>query len=528
MKMNLEMRAGMLVLVTSLGLFLSACLHGGEGEGKIPAPDANASRDVSEATPEGTAVTVRIDATAGGLGAPPDDPRNRYTYFDLTSGQVLSELSDEQARRDGRWHVAFKRHRIKLNGGVSGPGAVRGAVADAQEDFYDDAGEPIVSIFTNASAESEQTAFDAVRSGDGLDFMADREVPYILGDGSADGWWSYSGPPEHRVDANPQRWWLVRSAEGNSYAKFHVTGIVQATREITLELFYQGPADDAFSNTPITWTAVLGAGGGRRCFDFDSVTEVDCEGAADTWDLQVEVAARAWNIWTNGGVRGSGRGAAFGPLDASTAANYASGTVSPGGRNIVRLYRQDSTGGIFEEYPWYAYDLLGENKLWPNYRVYAIDTGSAHYKLQILGYYDEAGVSGHYTLRYAALAGSRSFETLQVRLREWAVEAERTRVQPGPVVIQVVNEGPQDVHELVVIRTDLGPGQLPTDADGNVDESSAGIEIVGEIEGLAVGERAQATFELPSGRYVLLCNVWDAGEGESHYRRGMYTALLVE
>ncbi len=524
---NLVMRIAMTSLVSSSALFVGACLHQ-EGAGPDAAPEAAMPQDISEKTPGENVVTVRIDATAGGIGAPADDPRNRYTYFDLVNGQVL-ELSDEQARRDGRWHIAFKRNRIKLNGGVSGPGAVRGAIADAQEDFYDASGEPIVSVFTNASAESERTAFAAVTRGDGLDFIADRATPYILGDGSADGWWSYSGPPEHRISANPERWWLIRSAEGNGYAKFHVTDIVQATREITMELFIQGPTDTAFSNIPITWTAALGADGGRRCFDFDGAAEVDCESAAETWDLQVEVTGRAWNLWTNGGVYGRGRGAAFGPLDADAAADYVSGTVAPDGRSIARLYRQDGTGGIFEEYPWYAYSLLGNNKLWPNYRVYVIDTGTGHYKLQILGYYDEAGVSGHYTLRYAPLDGADPFETARIVLREWAVETGGARAQAGPVHLRVDNAGPQEVHGLVLIRTDIALDQLPTDAQGKVDVGAPGIEVVGEIGALAVGEQIQATFELAPGRYVLFCDAGDTdGRSEPYYRRGMYGELLVE
>ena len=39
---------------------------------------------------------VYLDATAGGAGAPPDDPRNKYTYFNLVRGEV-AELDDEEA-----------------------------------------------------------------------------------------------------------------------------------------------------------------------------------------------------------------------------------------------------------------------------------------------------------------------------------------------------------------------------------------------------------------------------------------------
>ncbi len=387
-------------------IFLLILLMAGCGGGIDSQQTHNAGNNPASDTndpPNNATVTVQIDATAGGFGAPPGDPANKYTYFNLDSRQIV-DISDADATVSGAWHIAFKRANIKLNGGVSGPGAVRGAVADAQEDFYDAAGEPDVSVFTNATPDSELAAFEAVTSADGLSFVADRLIPYIKGDGTADGWWLYSGPPTHTVSANPDRWWLIRSAAGDSYAKFHVTNIVQASRDITLELFIQGGSNSAFSTTATTWTAAIGASDGSRCFDIDTATEVDCSTATGDWDLKVEVAGSDWNIWTNGGVAGSGKGGAFGPFDTAAVAHYTNGTTSPGGRDIRHMYRPDGVGGIFKDYTWYSYDLQRNKKLWPNYRVYVIDTGTRLYKMQILSYYDRAGIGGHYTIRYAPLS----------------------------------------------------------------------------------------------------------------------------
>lgn len=382
-------------MMSALGA-LSGCVDGGNSGS---APNANNN------PPSNTMASVQIDATAGGLGASPDDPKNKYTYFNLDTGQVVN-LSDADATASSAWHIAFKRTSIKLNGGVSGPGTVAGAVADAQDDFYDAAtGDPNPSVFLNATAESELAAFDAVTSAADLTFAEDRNVPYIKGDGSSDGWWLYSGPPTYTVSANPDKWWLVRSAAADSYTKFHVTNIVQASRDITLEMFIQGTGNSAFSTTPITWMATIGAAGGSNCFDIDAAAEVDCTTAATDWDIKVEVSAdgRDWNIWSNGGVSGSGNGGAFGPIDSATIGAYVSGTSSPAGTDITRFYGQDSAGGVFKDNTWYAYSLQGNNKLWPNYRVYAIGTGSVQYKLQILSYYNDAGTSGWIRFRYEGL-----------------------------------------------------------------------------------------------------------------------------
>jgi uncharacterized cupredoxin-like copper-binding protein len=476
--------------------------------------------------PDSTVSSVQIDATAGGFGAKPDDPKNQYTYFNLDTGKVVG-LSDDDATASDAWHIAFKRSNIKLNGGVSGLGAVKGAVADAQDDFYDAAGDPDTSVFLNAMADSELAAFNGATGTDGLSFAVDRNIPYIKSDGSSDSWWLYSGPPDHTVSANPDQWWLIQSAIADSYAKFHVTDIVQASRDITLELFIQGAVDSMFSGTAIPWTAAIGAAGGSKCFDIDTAAEVDCTTAATDWDIKMEVAGQAWNIWTNGGVSGSGSGSggAFGPFDTAGIAGYVSGTKDPDDIDITEMYRQDSAGGVFKDNTWYAYSLQGNSKLWPNYRVYVIDTGTAQYKAQILSYYDAAGTSGHITLRYAPLLGS---ETVKVSLVEWGISLDKTTVKAGNVNFRVTNKGPDDVHEFVVVKTDLVPEALPVDAQSVVDENGAGIEIIGEIEDIKVGTDVHViSMDLKPGNYVLICNIWDEDEQKSHYGEGMRVVFTV-
>lgn len=77
-------------------------------------------------------------------------------------------------------------------------------------------------------------------------------------------------------------------------------------------------------------------------------------------------------------------------------------TSEPG---VPQIYSTDSTGGIFSDYSWYAYNLLGAHKLWPNYRTYLIradvdDPDSRVWSLQVVGYYDENGNSGNPIIRW--------------------------------------------------------------------------------------------------------------------------------
>jgi uncharacterized cupredoxin-like copper-binding protein len=93
------------------------------------------------------------------------------------------------------------------------------------------------------------------------------------------------------------------------------------------------------------------------------------------------------------------------------------------------------------------------------------------------------------------------------------------------VTFEITNDGPEDVHEFVVIRTDLDVAELPTDADGAVDEAGEGIEVIDEVEDLPVGETQTLTVDLEAGSYALVCNIWDEEEGEAHYQMGMRTAF---
>ena len=117
--------------------------------------------------------------------------------------------------------------------------------------------------------------------------------------------------------------------------------------------------------------------------------------------------------------------------------------------------------------------------------------------------------------------------TVAVALQEWSVLPASNSVPTGSVTFQVTNAGPADVHEFVVLKTDLDPGALPVDANGAVTEEGAGIEVVDEIEDVAVGATPELTVTLAAGKYVLLCNLSRDTEKEAHYKMGMRTAFTV-
>jgi len=120
--------------------------------------------------------------------------------------------------------------------------------------------------------------------------------------------------------------------------------------------------------------------------------------------------------------------------------------------------------------------------------------------------------------------------TVDVTLQEFAVLPAQESAPAGEVTFNVTNEGPEDVHEFVVFRTDLAPDALPTAEDGSVDEEGEGVELIDEIEDIAVGDTPTLTASLDAGSYVFICNIVEDEDGETivHYQQGMRTGFTVE
>ena len=119
--------------------------------------------------------------------------------------------------------------------------------------------------------------------------------------------------------------------------------------------------------------------------------------------------------------------------------------------------------------------------------------------------------------------------TVNADLREFSIELDRSSAPAGKVTFLVQNDG-EDVHELVVLKTDIAPDKLPLNGDGDADEEAQGIVVLGEVEDIAPGKSGELTLELDRGKYVIICNISMLEDGvvEHHYPLGMYTGFTVE
>ena len=138
-----------------------------------------------------------------------------------------------------------------------------------------------------------------------------------------------------------------------------------------------------------------------------------------------------------------------------------------------------------------------------------------------------ASVPASATAASPAPSGTTS---VSVGLQEFAIVPSVASVPAGTLKFVAKNSGPDDIHEMVVLRTDLDAAALPVDKDGKADEEGDGITSIGETGDVAVGETKEASFDLAPGKYVLICNIVQTepdGSIEAHYKVGMRTAFTV-
>ncbi|VCU68878.1 hypothetical protein PIGHUM_00937 [Pigmentiphaga humi] len=194
---------------------------------------------------------------------------------------------------------------------------------------------------------------------------------------------------------------------------------------------------DKFTQKNGTWTFQLPAAGVSVCYDFDTKKEVaGCTGTA--WDLKVTSASRTATLWTNSGTSSSpsdtGKGGAFGgPFDHTWTElqTYKDATVDPASGSALpaAVYTADAASGAFSgtndiQSAAFEYDLNGDHRLSPNFRVFLITSNSANaaatgagvFALQVTGYYGGGGgtTSGYPSFRWIERTSGAVVKTAQV------------------------------------------------------------------------------------------------------------------
>ena len=174
---------------------------------------------VSTASAELHQNTLTVDAT----------DRENWAYINLTKGETV-DIAD--AATSMAWDLGFKRTEVITNGGVSGPGQT-GALA------------------------LEDISFEDILEAPEGEYVSDTEQIATFARG--DGWYTYTGPPNHWVLPNP-RIYILRipvdpTAESEGpyyYAKVRFVGYYENNENkegsgyVTIEYVLQDNGTRAF------------------------------------------------------------------------------------------------------------------------------------------------------------------------------------------------------------------------------------------------------------------------------------------
>ena len=116
-------------------------------------------------------------------------------------------------------------------------------------------------------------------------------------------------------------------------------------------------------------------------------------------------------------------------------------------------------------------------------------------------------------------APAASGNAVAVTLDDYAIQPAVTTATPGEVTFTIDNAGATE-HEMVVIQTDVAIADMAVEKH-ETDEEAAGMNPIGEVEGVQPGETTSLVLTLTAGNYVFLCNL------PNHFERGMATEFQV-
>jgi uncharacterized cupredoxin-like copper-binding protein len=101
-----------------------------------------------------------------------------------------------------------------------------------------------------------------------------------------------------------------------------------------------------------------------------------------------------------------------------------------------------------------------------------------------------------------------------------SVKLDMATVKAGPAELMVSNDAVGTDHEVVLVKLKNKNQTITADAKKHRVNESA-LDSLGEVAGLAPGEKGTLKVKLSAGEYMLLCN------HKSHYELGMATHLTV-
>ena len=397
-------------------VLVAACNSGGS---KTKVSGASSATDASSASSSNTGSSInpcpKDSSTTRCINASDYDKPVFYSLDGLnTSSTQTLAIADRSKSKE--WDIAFRRNTILLNDGANGPGSIKVAVIQKQEHYYDQApaadssnkkasnlGAPKKKVFTQIGANLHQAPFTKPVPKD-VSLKASLNGPAIPHNGP-DSWYTYT-PRGHKVTIHDTNYFFIKGSTPGEYGRVRATAYKSQKGERGGWLSYYTFAFSRYTKNATgasSWSdeveKELLISKTPQCYDFSSTKDqgiVSCD--TDSWDL---IFVSEWmykRVYLNSDVYGKGRGEVIGPVSAEDK------DKDPTTYNTFE-WKKDSSANDLTNFPYFEYNLEGKHKMWPNYRVYLIQKGTEHYKLQIVSYYSPiTGKSGYPTINIAPVA----------------------------------------------------------------------------------------------------------------------------
>ncbi|OIQ17554.1 MAG: hypothetical protein BM556_12180 [Bacteriovorax sp. MedPE-SWde] len=238
---------------------------------------------------------------------------NIYTYLNLSNGNTF-KTTDAQAKKRSDWDVAFNGTTIRTNAGKYGSKGTRAANVFIYRSFFPRGIVDYQRIAEVSFSDKGERFFN-------LD-MDIRNIPFALPPGvnrviNEPDWFKNSSTTDGLFEAVNKNWWIVRSAESNSYTKLNIDKIVETIdldnkidTDIHFKTYHQSITDDAFDTTEMSWKLDTINSSKRLikiCIDLDKRAKVSCNSSIKTWDIKLTILnrkKRRWKIDTANGAIG--------------------------------------------------------------------------------------------------------------------------------------------------------------------------------------------------------------------------------
>ena len=145
----------------------------------------SATQSPADVAPQLDVVSFTIDATS----------REAWAYFSFTTGDTV-EVADPLNSMD--WDLGFQRTKVITNGGISGPGK-------------------------GSATLLKDVEFEGVKEAPADGYAVDSDANLAIVAESEEGWYIYTGPPNHWILPLEQRVFVVQASDG-TFAKVRFIG----------------------------------------------------------------------------------------------------------------------------------------------------------------------------------------------------------------------------------------------------------------------------------------------------------------